>query len=172
MRISGPIQPPPLGLLGLLQLKNVGRNPAFLQDEVSPSIEMFDFWIQGSLDTVGTFSAAPAAGTVTGFNPFTTPSSLTVPNEETWWVENFSCTFGAGVGGTFTGIRLAYQNFNGKTFVIGDQELNLAAQNTRIMVARRFWLPPGSVLGWFHDSITVAAGAVATSGLQFARMTV
>lgn len=168
-----PIQPQPVPLLSLLGIKNAGVAPDTLLGEVAPSIEMLPLYLLGKVQANDEgWSRNIAAGTPTGFaalqDTATGTRNLAVPASEVWWVDNVTISVGAGVGGTATGARIAYQNFNGKTFALPrSPELTLAAQQTRLQADGGFWLPPGSILGFYWDSVTVATATWALTGLQY-----
>lgn len=60
-----PLHKPPLGLLGALDLKTLGRNPSMLEDGVRPSLELFSAYA-ASLQTLikGATPALVSAGSL------------------------------------------------------------------------------------------------------------
>lgn len=97
--MSGPIQTIPQGLLGLLQLKELGKNPGVLVDSVAPNIDLFQLYAQRLVQSEGgLFGVAQIAttGLVNGNHGFQNltlvgPSTAAqVPTTEMWYVYQFS----------------------------------------------------------------------------------
>lgn len=94
----GPIQVPPEGLLGYLNLKNSGVNPPYLSDTVVPTVEMWRQYLLANQEALITSNIAVNA--VGGFGSLVNaaPSPLTgavalegmVPPGEVWAVHSFS----------------------------------------------------------------------------------
>lgn len=72
----------PRGLLGLLDSKAAGQNPALLLDEVQGGVELTDLYALNTRGTVSQASSLTAAGVTAGI--FT---SLIVPDGEIWLVK-------------------------------------------------------------------------------------
>lgn len=92
---SRPIQQIPGGLLGFLQMKNAGRNPSVLPDELAAVLEMRDwYWQTFPLIAAGVDAAIAAAGLV---------DKLTVPAGEYWAVHDVEivATLAAASNGLF-----------------------------------------------------------------------
>lgn len=158
-----PIQTIPQGLLGLLQLKQFGRNPAALGDTVDPTVDLTLLWLNRiTVDLTlavtglnGVVIGVPTAGAntynVTGMN---------VPANQTWWVESFGvgCTllaaetirFGCGVFyPPNTGAHLLGPSPSDFNDVITSRARLARAE------ARGFWLLPGAQpLLVVYDSLT------------------
>ena len=92
MPIWRPIQPTATGFLSLLGLKNLGRNPDALLDELRPSIDMAPWFLNGAALTRATVETWPAAaGNISGFwrigaTPITGAGDITVPDGQLWYV--------------------------------------------------------------------------------------
>ena len=82
---SRPIQTQPKGLLGFLQLKNQGQNPAELPDTLQSVLEMRDWYLQTSAEIVG--------GTPILINAAGTFDALTVPFGEWWFVHDVMVSY-------------------------------------------------------------------------------
>lgn len=87
MRFDSPLSPPrinrnPRGLLGFFGIKNGGHNPEELAPQLSPSVEMFDWYLQTNREYMRT-SINIAALNFTLY--------YTVPVGECWYVER--CSF-------------------------------------------------------------------------------
>jgi len=166
----GPIQQLPPGLLGFLQLKSQGQNPSLLADSYQPSIEMLDWLLLASNETL---QVGFAAGTIGGNLASSTVNAVaTVPNEEWWYVHRFSVGV-APVGATrISNVGLimtlsaagAAANFSlASNPVIGVADLvNVGAQG--------FFAPPGAILGWIANITNAGATNVAGSALWFTRL--
>lgn len=166
---TGPIQTLPRGLLGLLQLKNTGRNPAFLSDAVQSVIDIDSYYLRNQAHSrlpAPQLAVTGAAGAA-AYNRFST-NPVIVPDNECWWVESFtlSMTLGA-IGDRITNFQpMLFYNLaatNDFSFLAneGGYSVTRTAQtvNEGIFVsARGFWMPPGSELGvaWAERALTVA----------------
>lgn len=88
---SGPVQPNLPGFLSLLQLKNHGERPSVLSDVVTPVMDVTHWYGQDSIEVLGgrvTINRnLPFANQV---NFTTGPLATPVPQNECWWVEDFS----------------------------------------------------------------------------------
>lgn len=100
MPIWRPIQPTATGFLSLLGLKNLGRNPDALLDELRPGIDMNRWYLNGGEVVRGTADSwLVASGELTGFFavgslPITGGGAITVPANELWWVEDVDVKIG------------------------------------------------------------------------------
>lgn len=174
MPSSGPIQQIPQGLLGLLQLKNLGRNPVSLDDNVQPTFDMMPLWLLTSAeqDTLThQRDIATGAGQVLGFatNP------IVVPEGEVWWVHRYSLevVLAAVAGDVANDVipalllnttgTLVFQLLNDRG-VSGTSVLANASQVGTSCGG--FYAPPGSQLG-FHYGSAVSATVVSVYGLAW-----
>lgn len=89
-----PIQLQPSGLLGLLQLKNNGRNPSVLADSVQPVLDLWPHYLLTNGEQ--TLSANIAVAGPGGAGP-AVPDSL-VPEGECWAVQLFSISMNGVLG--------------------------------------------------------------------------
>lgn len=89
-----PIQLAPSGVLGLLQLKNNGRNPSTLMDSVQPTL---DLWPQYLLTNGEQILSANIAVNATGGAGPAVPDCL-VPEGECWAVQLFSISMNGVLG--------------------------------------------------------------------------
>lgn len=78
---SQPIQIIPSGLLGLLQLKNNGRNPSILPDELQSTFELRDWYLETDVRIRSGITAAIPSGTL-GLT--LTAATHIVPEGEQW----------------------------------------------------------------------------------------
>jgi hypothetical protein len=153
---SGPIQIPPLGLLGFLQLKSpAGMNPSWMRDDVSPGIDLWDLWMQARVESLAVQTALVPTN-AGGF--ISAPIPIVVPDREMWWVENFSIHSFVQAGDTVNKIRpaLRYNNLAPSAFgrLGEDIDSGVAGQNC-LVGAGGFFAPPGSQLGiWFGNVIS------------------
>jgi len=167
---SRPITNIPLGLLQLLGLKTNGANPDALGDTVLPTLDLSPFYLirlaQGS--NAGTHSVTLTSGGVNaaGFPP----NRISVPDGELWYVHEYAveAAVPAVAGDTVVGLRaiLTYAPVAAGNYVqLGDEvsAVGVAANITGCAsVARDFWAPPGSELGFFFGRILSVAGVAFT----------
>jgi len=88
---SRPIQGYPVGFLSLLGLKNLGKLPDTLPDQVLAAFEMGPYYLRGLREIVEPGVAAVATGGYQSVNVMATP----VPDGEVWFVHSFSLRFQA-----------------------------------------------------------------------------
>jgi len=165
---SKPIQSPPLGLLGLLNLKNTGNNPDTMAGYVQPTLDLMDMYFIGQAQAIGGQLRTITAGPTPGFYPWDAGTGpITVPQSEVWKVHRYSLAGNTAAATTASGFRAAYQNFNGLTFLMGEPAMSLAALETKNMYAEDFWLPPGSSLGFVIGGATGGNTQFAVTGLLY-----
>lgn len=158
---SGPIQNIPRGLLGLLQLKNLGKNPDVLIGNVQPTLDMLGFWLANDARP----DTTQYTGTqVTGNSIISGPTvNLSVPQEETWFVHQFSLQIACGAADTVSNaVPIMYLTGTGVIRWQGMTEaaLNIAAGGRGgVITARNFWAPPGAGFGWYLGQVTAAVQA-------------
>lgn len=89
--MSGPIQTIPQGLLGLLQLKELGSNPPVMVDSLSPNIDLTQLYLQRLMQQeTGLFGGVPKTGAVVSAGHGNVTFSLagtqvSVPQNEMWY---------------------------------------------------------------------------------------
>lgn len=98
---SRPIQSQPQGLLGFLQLKNLGQNPSELPDVLQPVLELRDWYLQTNSEIVSGTDAAIAAVGVS--------NNLIVPQGEYWFVHDVGLLIQLAAGATWRG-AICYRN--------------------------------------------------------------
>lgn len=169
--MPGQIQVIPPGLLGFFNIKRDGINPSQLLDQISPSLEMFRWYMQAGAEFLDTQTVSIAGGT-TGFQEFTSGGGIVVPESEWWWIENF--TVGAVLAAGDTAIFSLGWTINAgtpKTFqedVMGNIGANSGPGVLTVRSARQFFLPPGAELGFFAHNV-ISGATIDFSG--FARIT-
>ncbi len=85
-RSIGPVQGTPSGLLSLLQLKQLGRNPSAFSDEIVPVFDLQAWYRASQLEYLtGTQFTVAAAATQNYY------FGLTVPANEVWFVHSIHC---------------------------------------------------------------------------------
>lgn len=160
MNERGPIQISPPGLLNLLQLKSEGRSVSNLSDTCIPSLEMSTWWLRAAAQLDQTaYAVTVAAAVVATYQDFTAPSNIMVPNGEWWYVHEFAATMATGAAGSATNVRLARATvrYSG----MGEQ-VQLGASQTMLLTVNDLWLPPGTKLGFFVDTVVGVGGLTAT----------
>lgn len=94
--MAGPIQTIPQGLLGLLQLKELGKNPPVLVDSVAPNLDLFQLYAQRLMNgEMGLFGGQMSTGNLVNGNHgfqqfFVSGAACIVPQSEMWWVYEYS----------------------------------------------------------------------------------
>lgn len=146
----------PRGLLNFLGIQNVGRNPGQLGEQLSPVIDLRDWYLQQNTESVALNSSVASLG----FNPF-----FSVPDTETWAVistaANSAAALGAGV--TFQ-IGVAWSRPSPTVAVISPlSEVGPVATTGAVAVAWGFpadliFVPPGAQIGIYCSQL--AAGPV------------
>lgn len=92
--MARPIQVLPRGLLGFLQLKNMGQNPSEFPDLLQPVLEMREWYYETNAITqvASGLALVPAATTVGNL------ILLVVPNGQAWAVLDADCILVTGAG--------------------------------------------------------------------------
>lgn len=151
--MAGPIQLIPKGLLGFLQLKNMGRLPNELVESYQPVIEMRDWMFSSYAETLVEQSELVAGG-FNGNQLCTTPGGQ-VPADEFWFVRH--CTLLATQLGATENISMApavqFNPNTGGAVVVGPATMlaapppvGTAAGRNYAATAENFWMPPGAIL--------------------------
>lgn len=149
------------GLAAALNLKERGRTPGILADQVVETIESRDLFLLDSREFTGFFTNnAPA----NGFNFFTT--RMAVPPGELWYVWHYIVVVTNGVGVTADLCPAINLDGVGAGAVVGRYEASLASQSIRLGNDRPFWAGPGSDFGFVVRSLagapSVQGGAIIT----------
>lgn len=160
--VGRPIQVDPAGLLGLLQLKTGGANPAELLGAVRPTIEMLPLWLrQQERVRQANSGIALGPGSAAGFGVFS-PNAIVVPENEWWFVRLysvFSTRLAAGdvLSGLVPAIRYTRVG-TVRDFPLCNAPPDPAAWlvSEYATIAENFWAPPGSELIYFFRNVTVA----------------
>lgn len=175
---SSPIQQLPTGLLGLLQLKNLGKNPSVLLDDVRPIVDMLPLWLMtsASQDPNGHSSVLnTGGGSARGFatNP------LLVPQDETWFVHRYhvGASFDLAAADVLKNLcPVAIWNsagpllWNSLVRVGLDCASDLASSAQPVVGCGGFWLPPGSELGFTFAHATTATSITVFGNAFVTRM--
>ncbi len=159
---SGPIGVYPLGLLGFLNIKNVGQYPKVLPDTVQCTLDTFDWLMQ--TQSIWNYQQSQLARTSgqDGFALFTT-NPISVPQNEWWFVENFTAYSALGAGDSIS-LAPMYQMQNALSFHRTGEADNAAGPDGACAAfAENFWLPPGAGLGIFVRGVTTA-GSIQING--------
>jgi len=169
---SGPIQTQPGGLLGLLQLKNMGRNPDKLADQLQPVWDLQELYLQSQVEnqTPDLSVTAPAAASG-GFVAWATPAI--VPAGEMWWVWNYSVLATTVAADTMTGLRPLIRTASAVTSQfarIGTDVATKAGAGRIIVGCGGFWLSQGQELGLFTENLVSPAGVACLGYVNFTRL--
>lgn len=175
---SKPIQTLPVGLLGLLQVKNLGANPSILLDEVRPTVEMFDMWTNFNLEQDSVThqrDLATGAGSVQAFGT----GPINVPDGEWWWVKNYTivAVVPAVAGELVENIAPAIL-YNSSGPLVWQQLTETSrnvtgaalAQSQGAIMAKDFWAPAGASLGVFSGRAVTATVISVFGLLRFCRI--
>lgn len=153
----GPVQATAPGLLSLLSLKQLGHNPRTLNDEVIPTIDILNWFLQTNIEAVvGTAFLLTVPG-VFGF-------ALQVPAQEIWYVHSATITADLIAGEALRG-RLGYIWDRGAAappaHPLSDfWAASPAVPNARTQVGNgklNMWLPANRALVLIADVVTTAA---------------
>lgn len=160
---SQPIQVIPPGLLGFLQLKNSGRNPTIFPDELTPTLELFRWYMAArEIELDPALSGINVANGAVGFTVYA-PNAIVVPANQMWWVREYSIQTGALNAADTVSFQPAWANSTVGVLSVHLEGDNLppltgtAVTRKGFASARDFFLPPGSQLG-------IAIGANETAG--------
>jgi len=162
----GPVQVIPPGLLGALQLKQLGQNPHSLLAEYRPTIEVRDWLLLGNaIDRTQISLAAIAVPSATYGAANFSPNHIIVPTRELWWCYEYTVSSDLIPAGDTIQIAPSYSRPLVGTlsnYVLcprNDVGAGAVGVASRVDVcARNFWLPPDSELGFTISTNTRAAG--------------
>lgn len=173
--VSGPIQVLPAGLLGLLQLKSPsGRAPEVLQGDVQPTLDMLRFYLNQQAIHATQGGISLLAGSGTGNLVFNNPSLIVPLNE--WWFCHYYTVQASPLtaGDIFTGLTpMAYFDPNAPSarfHLLSDPVYGRPTGGIPVNGARNFFLPPGSSLGAYVDTYTIAAAESVVGDLFYTRL--
>jgi len=152
----GPIQVIPGGLLGLLNIKNRGKNPDTLDSNVVPTIDLTSWWFEARAEDIGTFTRTPVTGN-NGFASWSTP--VIVPNGQAWWVLEYTVRttdMGVGDSGQF---GCGWQQIaTQQRYAVGPLSDINSGVGICVGFARGFYVPAGAeLLWWTNDVINATA---------------
>lgn len=162
----GPIQVIPPGLTGLLQLKQTGRVPSTLLEDVRGVIELRDWYLTARrVDVAGLVGGQPSRVTVTGqqgFAVFTT-NPVTVPSGQLWYVEQATVVASGGLAADT--IRFAFGIVSpapANAFQqVGPDVNDVVTGRTRFLSTkadRGFWAFPGDSFQTLAYDVVSAGG--------------
>lgn len=171
----GPLQVFAQGLLGFLNIKNMGINPEWLINSVQPTIDLQEWWFNTQAVDLGSGATVVLPDNSTGFNAFTTPQ-VAVPPGEFWYITDCSIRTSALAATDAASFSVGYiiPPLN-LTFQVGDRTsasgaAGVAAQG--IASAHRFWLPPSAVLAVANETNESAASITYTLTIRGVRLRV
>lgn len=169
----GPIQLIPPGLTGLLQLKQTGRLPSDLLGDVSPVLELRDWYMQSrQLQDFGLFGVIPATATfasnTNGFKAFQVGgAAFLVPQGQVWYVEQMTVIAALAAADTIVMapcIAGPSLGANAEFTLVGPFYTDVITTRTRVAVAkadRSFWAYAGQQLGvWTVDNLAATTTTV------------
>jgi len=171
---SKPIQTLPCGLLGFLQLKNLGQNPSILPDTIQSTLDLREWLLETNAENPLTPSSVIVTSGVVGLVLFTT-LPLIVPDREWWFVENYTLTMGVVPAGDEIAAAPAM-----RTSVAGAPQQLILAPEFEVEVstvnqsgcasARDFWLGPNMELGAWVNRVVAAGNLTIAARVRFTRL--
>jgi hypothetical protein len=151
------IQTIPQGLLGLLQLKEMGKNPDQLSLTVTPQVDLFPLWIQRNqtLLVAGGVDIINIGTSATGQQLFATK----VPQNQAWYVISMTADYSTGAATDFAryapGVQYAGNGF--LSLVAPDVTDAITARQRRARsYVPPFWAPPGTQFGIYVFDVLAA----------------
>lgn len=148
----GPISKLPLGILGMLGIKSLGRYPNAISEDIQLTFEQLD--LLAAAHGEGLFSELMA---LTGLN-FAGSTTLIVPQTEIWYVANISAFALTGVGETVTFSYgwLGDATGIGTNIPVAGRTTLAASQQATVGPGSPFsrWASQGSQFGFFVDQVT------------------
>lgn len=109
---NGPISTLPIGLLGLLGIKNEGHNPSDLGDVVLPQLNMLPWYAMQAFEQL-----ADNAACITGAHGDNISSTrFLVPAGQTWLVRGFQCYCGVAATDVAVFAATVLQSLNGQFY--------------------------------------------------------
>lgn len=172
---KGPIQLIASGLLGFFQLKDQG-NPTVINDDVQPSLDLRDWYFISEMEAAGAAATAAINPGVVGYQNFTTPpAGITVPQNEIWYVTNFTISVALPLATDDAIVRPAmlWRPGTANVGILPHTPLHsraAAANSAAGVSAANFWAPPGAQLGMYWERSTTATQLAASGFLMFTRM--
>ena len=153
----------PGGLLGFLGIKNFGRNPQTLTEQLAGTWDLADLYLSAACIQVEYSSSFAAAGKQMAFQ---------VPRGEYWYVRNFSCrTDVMGFAGGSLAIAIAIQSQStlvtlnvGPTSGVITQPSGRAAA----YLERPIILQPGESIGAYVLDFNTAGAVVNAYSIRYA----
>jgi hypothetical protein len=174
-QVEGPIQIIPQGMMGLLQLKQLGKLPGDLSMVVEPSLEMRDWYMQArQLNTIALFGSIPTtANFVTGANGFAAfqvgGADFTIPQGQCWYVEAMTTIVSTNVAADTIRFAPSVQSANPgaltEFFMVGPDVNDAVTAQNRVLSAkadRAFWMTPGMKFGISVFNVIYAVNAHGT----------
>lgn len=175
--MSGIVQVPLSGFLGLFQLKTMGKLPSPMGDQLSPTLDLLKWYMVSQATNVAASRAGVSA--LTNYQDFTTPAQLQVPDNEWWFVHSYRITAALAandlvavipsyrLAGTGADVFGGAMNASGPA-VAGSTAV---ANNGTWDLAENWWLPPGSALGYAITHIALTSASITLNGrARFTRL--
>lgn len=173
-----PISVIPQGFLYLLGLKDRGINPAALQEEVQPTVDLAQFWMQRLAKTnEGTSHQVVVTTAAFNFLHTFTTNPLQVPSDEMWYVHEYNITAvtPAAAGDRVDALRgaLIYNPTNNLDWAgVGEQVTLISSGGAEGVCtpARNFWAGPGMQFGLFCGRLVSVGGITFTADYRATKL--
>jgi len=171
----GPIQLIPPGLLGFFNLKNSGKNPRTLDDNINPSLELLPWYLCSQQEgLVGTLSIVDT--NIGEFQAMTALDTLTVPDQEWWYVHSHSVHVALlstdSTPAFFPSVSIPLRS--GQVFVFGESTNCLTNSALNVSVtAKAEWnryFPPGTRFGFGGGQFALFDPRTVTTNLVITRL--
>lgn len=159
------VQRYPLGLLGLLNIKDYGQGPSLFSDEISAVIDSTAFYLAAQRVT-----NAGQALNVNGVG-FFAATGVAPQSQQLWQCDYISATPSAALGAATTvTFRLAVSRANGGGFLALGDDVTGTTGGRPMAWAQNVVLQPGDALGVWADAWT--AGGVAFNANIFCGLSI
>jgi hypothetical protein len=172
----GPIQVIPPGLVGLLQLKQLGRLPDNLLGDVNPVLELRDWYMEARrVSTVTLFGGFPATAAITtgGVNfksMLIGGVNAAVPQGQIWYVEEFTVSGSIATAADSISFAAAMsQSPLTDIQLVGPPYIDVITARARAAAAkadRGYWARPGDTFGAFVVDVLSVGGITLVATLR------
>lgn len=172
--MSGPIQTLPKGLLDLLALKQMGKNPSQLLDTVQPTLDLREQYmvpLYKTESTLGPITLLAAINQGASSPLFQAGgANFTVPANKIWYVVDWSVNAPAAAADfwrfclvTFDGLAVGNgPHVRGVDF---QDNTTARARNVQARIDRPFWVQGGALFSIRFDDTLNAAATTFTSSI-------
>jgi len=145
--------------MALLALRNSGEAPQLIADQLVATADLTDLYLLDTRERIDTLTEpAPAVG----FNVYST-GDFTVPAAELWYVWAYALIAAPGGAEAIRLCPCVLIDGTPMATPTGDMESAAANEQVRPWSRSKFWLGPGSQLGFIVQSVTGAPAVNASA---------